>query len=104
MLVRHSADVAAAGGLLIVHDWRTVETFDTRLIHFYAERLTVRNRAAIRAIVIGARMNAMMRIASQAIGGTIARVHGIRVEFSADLAESLIKHNVQRPDDAMSLD
>jgi phosphoglucomutase len=104
MIARYPAEIAAAKGLLVVHDWRRVTSFDPGVIRFYADRLNTRNRSAIRAIILGVKMSALSRIAMQAAGGTIARVHGLELELSSDLASMLVKYNVQRPDGTLVLD
>lgn len=104
LIGRFSAEVAATKGLLVIHDWRRVTSFDPRVIQFYTDRLTVRNRSAIRAIVLAVNMNALARIALQAVSGTIARVHGLEFELTPDLTGTLVKYNVQRPDASLVLD
>lgn len=104
LLTRFPTEVAASKGLLVIHDWRKVTSFDPRIIQFYVDRLTVRSRSAIRGIVIGMQVSTLARIAMQAVSGTIARVHGIEVEVSPDLASTLVKYNVQRPDETLNLE
>lgn len=104
MIARYPADITAAKGLLVIHDWRRVTSFDPGVLGFYADRLGTRNRSAIRAIILGVKMSALSRIAMQAASGTIARVHGLEFELSSDLASVLVKYNVQRPDGTLVLD
>jgi hypothetical protein len=104
LLTRFPTEVGAAKGLLVVHDWRRVTSFDPRLIQFYVDRLTVRRKTAIRGIVLGIQVNTLARLAMQAVSGTIARVHGLELEISNDLGATLVKHNVQRPDESLILD
>jgi hypothetical protein len=104
VLTMFPREVTAARGLLVIHDWRRVTSFDPRVIQFYVDRLTVRNKSALRAIVIGMKVNPLARLAMQAVSGTISRVHGLEVEVSADLESTLVKYNVQRPDETVILE
>jgi hypothetical protein len=40
----------------------------------------------------------------QALGGTLARVHGISLEGSTDIGDALVEYKAQRPDGSLSLD
>lgn len=104
VLARFSTEIATAKGLLVIHDWRKVATFDPRVVPFYVDRLTVRSRQSIRGIVLGVQVNMLARLAMQAVSGTVSRVHGIEMEVSSDLQATLAKYNIQRPDETLIVD
>lgn len=97
VLDRTRAEVGAAGGMLVLYDWRTVRTFDTAVIRYYIDRIAAR-RIPVRGVVVVLSMNSMMRVAAHAVSGVLAKVYGFELEIVSSPETALRAHRLQYPD------
>jgi hypothetical protein len=94
---RYRAEIVAAGGLLIFHDWRTIRTFDSEIIRYYIDRVAAR-RIPLRGIVVASTLDGLLRVAANVIGGAVSKVYGLEVELTSDPDAALRRHRLQVPD------
>jgi len=94
---RYRAEIVAAGGLLIVHDWRTIRTFDSEIIRYYIDRVAAR-RVPLRGVVVASTLDGLLRAAANVIGGAVSKVYGFDVELTSDPDAALRRCRLQVPD------
>ena len=97
VLDRNRAEIVAAGGLLVLYDWRSVRTFDTAVIRYYIDRIAAR-RIPVRGVVVALNINSMMRVAAHAVSGVLAKVYGFELEIVGSPDTALRAHRLQYPD------
>jgi len=90
-------DLAALGGLLIIHDWRTVKSWDPEVRQHLVQRAKDRPAGLVRGIEVAMPLNPIMRMAAQVIDLMMSAVGGGRVKVIDSLPESLVRHRVKTP-------
>src|SRR5262245_12579776 len=92
-----AADVKRAGGLLVLHDWRTVETYDGAGRSYYLERMRARPRDYLRHTITVVRDGAFFRIAV-GMANLVARVTAhAEVELAHDVDAAVAKLGIRPP-------
>ena len=94
---RYRAEIVAAGGLFIFHDWRTVRTFDSEIIRYYIDRVSAR-RVPLRGVVVASALDGLLRVGASVIGAAVSKVYGFDVELTSDPDAVLRRHRLQVPD------
>jgi hypothetical protein len=94
---RYRAEIAAAGGLFIFHDWRTIRTFDSEIIRYYIDRVAAR-RVPLRGIVVASALDGLLRVGANVIGAAVSKVYGFDVELTGDPDAVLRRHRLQVPE------
>jgi hypothetical protein len=94
---RYRAEIAAAGGLFVFHDWRTIRTFDSEIIRYYIDRVGAR-RVPLRGIVVASTLDGLLRVAANVIGAAVSKVYGFDLELTSDPEAALRRHRLQVPD------
>lgn len=94
---RYRAEIVAAGGLFIFHDWRTIRTFDSEIIRYYIDRVGAR-RVPLRGIVMASALDGLLRVGANVIGAAVSKVYGFDLELTNDPDTALRRHRLQVPD------
>jgi hypothetical protein len=90
------AELSKLGGLLIIHDWRSLKTWDPDARQALIDRSIARGRA-VRAVVIAIDVNPVFRMLAHVVNATLAAVGGPRVQLVETLEATLEKYAVKKP-------
>src|SRR6185436_2893248 len=91
------AEIARHGGLLILHDWRKLKSWDDDARQHLIERSIRRARGEIRGVVIAISMNPLFHLMARVANVTLTAVGGPRVQLVDSIEPSLEKYGVKRP-------
>ena len=97
VLEHRSEDVASAGGLLIVHDWRAATTYDLEARREFLDRMRARPRSYLRHAVTCMSISPMLRMVVEAGNLVLTLVTGAKGEVGHDPALVIAKHRVEVP-------
>ena len=90
----HAEEIAAAGGLFVIHDWRTLATYDTEARRVWQERMKSRKKGYLRGSVVCLTQAApLLKMAVQAANLWASVLHGAKVELTSDIRAALLAHN-----------
>jgi hypothetical protein len=90
-------ELAALHGLLIIHDWRSLKTWDNGSRELMVERARERKRDVLRGVVIAVSVNPLFRLLAQAVNVTMAIIGAASVEVVESVEPALAKHEVKKP-------
>jgi hypothetical protein len=89
----HADEVAAAGGLFVVHDWRALATYDAEARRVWQERMKTRKKGYLRgSVVCVGRAAPLLKMAVQAANLWASVLHGAKVELTTDIRAALLEH------------
>jgi hypothetical protein len=91
------AEIAKHGGLLIIHDWRRLKSWDDDARQHLIERSIRRARGEVRAVIIAISTNPLFRLMAQVANVTLTALGGARVQLVDALEPSLEKYGVKKP-------
>jgi hypothetical protein len=97
VLEHRSEDVASAGGLLIVHDWRAAASYDLEARREFIERMRARPRSYSRHAVTCMAFSPMLRMVVEAGNLVLTLVTGTKGEIASDPASVIAKHRIETP-------
>lgn len=97
VLAHRAAEIAAEGGLFLLHDWRAATGYDSDARQQFMERLRARPRDYMRGAVTCVVMTPLVGMAAQAGSLVATMVTGKKTEIAADPAPILRTWNVQAP-------
>lgn len=80
----HPTEVDAAGGLVLLHDWRSFYTYDPALRSFYLERMMQRRSYKVKHIAVVARVHGFVQMAVRTIGLVTLRTLGTGIAVVED--------------------
>ena len=96
-----AAELARSGGLFVIHDWRTMQTYDAEARRVWQERMREREKGYLRgSIVCVAHAGALLKMAVQAANVVASVVHGSKVALSDDLESALREYGLDSPNAA----
>jgi hypothetical protein len=90
-------ELAKLGGLLIIHDWRAVKSYDSDTRKHLITRVRERRRGMVRGVIIAASLNPFLRTAVQVASAIMSVTTGARLQMVDSLSPALIEHRVQVP-------
>ena len=96
LLTHRKEEIAAAGGLLVIHDWRAATGYDTEARREFTERLRRRPRYLRRAVTCVS-ISPMLRMVVEAGNLVATLVTGAKSEVGDDPAPILREEKVQVP-------
>jgi hypothetical protein len=91
------AEHVKRGGVLIVHDWRQLKTWDPKARQELIDRAIARGRGAVRGVVIAIDVNPMFRMLAHVVNATLTAMGAARVQLVDTLEPSLEKFGVKKP-------
>ncbi len=91
------AEVAKHGGVLVIHDWRNLETWDPDARQALIDRSIARGRGAVRAVLVAIDVNPFFRMLAHVANATLAAVGVARVQLIDALEPALEKYAVKKP-------
>jgi hypothetical protein len=89
--------IAAAGGLVVVHDWRTLEGYDADARRIFLDRMRARPPGYLRAAYAVVPSTPLFRMAIQATNLAAALGIGGNIELASDVVAVLERLRVVAP-------
>jgi hypothetical protein len=94
----HAPELARHGGLFVIHDWRSMQTYDPGARRVWQDRMQARPKGYLRgSIVCVSKAGPLLRMAVQAANLVASLAHGAKVELSTDIYAALRDHAVVPP-------
>jgi hypothetical protein len=90
-------DVKRLGGLLIVHDWRSLKGYDADARAFMMDRLRSHTRGRIREMVIAIEMSPLFQLALGAANAFLVLATGKNLRTVSAVAPELIRYGIKKP-------
>jgi hypothetical protein len=90
-------EIRAAGGLLVIQDFRTVKSYSSEARQSFVERLKRRPRGYSRGVYVAVGINPLLRMAVQTVNIAFSMVIGGTVELIADPTVILRRLGIQSP-------
>lgn len=97
VIERESEDIAAHGGLLIVHDWRQLSKYDSEARKAFVGRMRSREPGYLRGAVAVVPNTPLLRMAVQTANLVMAMRAGGKLEITTSVGPALAKHGVAVP-------
>ncbi len=97
VIERESEDIAAHGGLLIVHDWRAFSKYDSEARKVFVDRMRSREPGYLRGAVAVVPDTPLLRMAVQTANLVMALRAGGKLEIATSVGPALAKHEVAVP-------
>lgn len=91
------AELAKHGGLLIIHDWRNLKSWDDDARQHLIERSIRRERGAIRGVVIATSGNPLFQLMAHVANVTLSALGVARVRLVDSVEPALEKYGVKKP-------
>jgi hypothetical protein len=91
------AEIAKHGGLLILHDWRKLKSWDDDARQHLIERSIRREKGEVRGIYIAISMNPLFHLMAHVANVTLSALGISRVKLVDSLDPVLEKHGVKKP-------
>jgi hypothetical protein len=97
-VVQHrKVELAHQGGLLVIHDWRKLKTWENEARQLIVQRSKDRDRRVFRGVVIAIAVNPLLRLLAHFVNATMSAMGGAGVEVVDTVGPSLGKYGVRRP-------
>jgi hypothetical protein len=97
-------EIAASGGLFVIHDWRRMQTYDPGARRVWQERMQARKKGYLRgSSVCVSKAGPLLRMAVQAANLVASVAHGAKVELCTDIEATLRAHEVLPPGASQTL-
>ena len=88
-----AAELAVYGGIFVIHDWRTMETYEAGARRVWQERMRGHPKGYLRgSVVCLVRASALLKMAVQAANLVASVSHAAKVELSTDIDAALRAH------------
>ncbi len=92
-----SEDVKRVGGLLILHDWRSLKGYDADARAFMMDRVRSHTRGRIREMVIAIEMSPLFSLALGAANAFLVLATGKNLRTVSAVAPELIRYGIKKP-------
>lgn len=99
LLDTHNAEIADAGGMLGIHDWRRVKKYDSDARRIWIDRIRQRPKGYLRKAVVIVSDNPLLKMAIAGVNMIVSvasRGEG-QIEIATNAYEVLRKYDVQTP-------
>jgi hypothetical protein len=90
-------ELAKLRGLLILHDWRSLKTWDNGARELMVERARARKRGVLRAIVVAISVNPLFRLLTQVVNVTMTAMSSVGIDLADSIEPALTKYGVKKP-------
>lgn len=97
VLEQHAEDIERHGGLLMIHDWRTLTGYDSQARQLYLERMKGRDRRYLRHVVAVLPDRPLIKMAVETANIVMALSSGGRLRMESDPSAALARHEVRHP-------
>lgn len=90
VLHERAVEIAAAGGLFVIHDWRALVSYDANARRVWQDRMKSRKKSYLRgSVVCVEKASPLLKMAVQAANVVASVLHGAKVELTTDLRGAL---------------
>jgi hypothetical protein len=96
-------DFTAHSGLLILHDWKLLKTYDAPARGHLFAHTRMRKTGEVRGVVVSLTLTPLLRMAVEAGNALLTVTTGRRVEIVPAISSALGKYGVERPSDDRTL-
>jgi hypothetical protein len=94
ILREHAAEVAEHGGIFVIHDWRSLVTYEADARRVWQERMQARRKGYLRgSVVCLLRANPLLRMAVQAANLVASLTQNAKVELTTNIEAALAEHD-----------
>jgi hypothetical protein len=94
VVVHHrKVELAHQGGLLVIHDWRKLKTWENEARQLIVQRSKDRKQGVFRGVIIAVAVNPLLRLLAQFVNA----VGGAGVQVVDTVVPSLGKYGVRKP-------
>jgi hypothetical protein len=97
VLDERSDEVKREGGLLILHDWRTMKGYDADARAYMMDRVRSHTRGRIREMVIVIEMSPLFQLALGAANAFLVLATGRNLRTVNAVAPELIRYGIKKP-------
>jgi hypothetical protein len=98
ILESEAREIVASGGLFVIHDWRSMQTYEPGARHHWQQRMQARRKGYLRgSVVCVARAGPLLRMAVQAVNLFASVTQNGKVELARDVDRVLQEHHVTPP-------
>lgn len=97
VLQRRWGAIAASGGLLIIHDWRTMQAYTSEARVAFLARMKRRERKYLRQVVVLIQDRPLLRMAAQTANLVMALSSGGTLRIATEATGLLAEYGIQRP-------
>ena len=96
-------EYAGYGGLLILHDWKLLKSYDTAARSHLFSHTRSRKKGDVRGIIVSLTLTPLLRMAVEAGNALLTATTGRSVEIVPAISAALGRHRVQVPTDSAAL-
>jgi hypothetical protein len=91
-------EIAEAGGIYVVHDWRTMVTYDGESRRVWQSRMQLHKKGYLRgSTVVLLKAMPLLRMAVQAVNLVASMTNNGKVEIMTDIDAALAAHEAEPP-------
>jgi hypothetical protein len=96
-LLAREHELAKLGGLLAIHDWRALKSYEPEARAIFMQRVRTHKRGKFREAVVAIDVNPLLRMAIGAANTFLVLATGRNVHAVNAVAPALIKYGVKKP-------
>lgn len=97
VLLAKENELTTLGGLLAIHDWRAMKSYEPAARAVFMQRVRTHKRGKFRDAVVAINVSPILRMAIEAANTFLVLATGRNVHAVSGLAPSLAKYGVKRP-------
>jgi hypothetical protein len=97
VLTARQDDLTPLGGLLVIHDWRAMRSYEQEARAIMMQRVRTHKRGIFRDMVVAVHVNPILRMAIEAANTFLVLATGRNVHAVNAVAPTLIKYGVKKP-------
>jgi hypothetical protein len=97
------SDFAQLGGLLMLHDWKLMKTYDTAARSHLFNHTRKRAKGDVRGVIVSLTLTPLMRMAVEAGNALLTATTGRSIEVVPAISSALGKYRVDKPSDERAL-
>jgi hypothetical protein len=97
------SDFAEFGGLLVLHDWKSLKSYDAAARSHVFSELRARRKGDVRGVIVSLTLTPLLRMAIEAGNALLTATTGRSVEIVPSISAVLGKYRVEKPSDERAL-
>ena len=101
VLLAKEAELTPLGGLLAIHDWRALRTYEPEARAIFMQRVRTHKPGKFREAAVAINVNPLLRMAIGAANTFLVLATGRNVHAVSAVAPLLIKHGVKKPNEGV---
>jgi len=97
VLLEREEELTRLGGLLVIHDWRALRSYEPEARAIFMQRVRTHKPGKFREAAVAINVNPLLRMAIGAANTFLVLATGRNVHAVSAVAPLLIKHAVRKP-------